>query len=351
MFWPGHRWRERSSAALALLLLTACNSPTDAVPCATRWADARWTPLGLDGAVVATVEDTEWGLFAGTAARGVFRLDESSGEWEGLGLEEFQVNSLRFVGPPDRLLAAVSANSLDEAIIHASEDRGQTWLASDSGLALDPDRFYYSAYDLAVDPRDRRRVFAGTSDWVLRSTDAGVSWETVLDGRFPVVGFAPVGGGVVLASRALDIGATRLYRSPDAGESWRMLDLFPFGSIWLSRAFTVDHRTPERVWMAVEAVVWRSENAGNLWTPGPEIAADRVVFGMVEIDGALVALISSHHQEVSSVSVSCDLGDSWESVAVPAEIGGAETLARGRDGSLIVGTRGAGAWRLEPIGR
>ncbi|GIW52784.1 MAG: hypothetical protein KatS3mg081_2139 [Gemmatimonadales bacterium] len=70
---------------------------------------ARWERLGLETQEVLSLEESEWGLFAGTRT-GLFRRDASTGEWIPLGFSQGSVRPLLFIrGNPPRLLAGVQA--------------------------------------------------------------------------------------------------------------------------------------------------------------------------------------------------------------------------------------------------
>ena len=91
-----------------------------------------------------------------------------------------------------------------------SSDGGRTWQAS-RPRGLDDSKLYC----LAVDAADR--VYLGTGARLLRSDDAGDSWEVVGDGLDGVTVYelAAHAGGTLLASTS-----SGMYRSTDAGRTF-----------------------------------------------------------------------------------------------------------------------------------
>lgn len=344
-----------ATTGAALLLLGGCSSPTESVPCETRWSEVQWTALGLDGFTVTGVAETPWGLFAATDTQGVYRLDATTGDWEGRGLDGVTITTLALAGPPDRVLAGAAAEwegwSPPDTVIFATQDGGGSWNPSDSGFPLresGPD----AVRELAVDAPDPSRVFAGGAAGVLRSADAGVTWERVSTVRAIGIGLAP--GGVVLVGYSLDIGAARLIRSADNGTSWERIEL-PYGSIASPGAFAVDPETPSRIWMATGALVRRSEDAGVTWTDAEDAVAlsNGPIIGLAAWPDAVVAILRRNTPDLQDIQLffSCDAGDSWDEAAAPSEIQGAERMTVAEDGAILVGTTGAGVWRVEAVGR
>jgi len=100
--------------------------------------------------------------------------------------------------------------------LYASADHGATWQRRDiesAGL-----RF---VTDVAVDPRDARRVYVASFDGVGRSTDAGSSWTrvtagTALDGQSCTsIAINPADPATLYAGTF-----TGVYRSRDTGATW-----------------------------------------------------------------------------------------------------------------------------------
>jgi photosystem II stability/assembly factor-like uncharacterized protein len=95
--------------------------------------------------------------------------------------------------------------------VSASEDGGTTWKVLLEQVAV----------GLAVSPEDEDVILVTTTTGIFRSTDGGESWDevqTIPDGAWPVT-FAPSE-----PERAYVVGFDRqLYRSDDAGATWRIV--------------------------------------------------------------------------------------------------------------------------------
>jgi photosystem II stability/assembly factor-like uncharacterized protein len=136
--------------------------------------------------------------------------------------------------------------------------------------------------DLAIDPRDRETIYAATaSGGVFRSTDAGRTFHP----RWPDDEVQPVGSvaitpdGVLYAGTgesgpgggSMTYGGRGVFRSDDAGKSWKHLGLE--GTHRISRV-VVDPGDPKRIWVAAsgnlfkaggERGLYRSDDAGKTW--------------------------------------------------------------------------------------
>jgi hypothetical protein len=141
-----------------------------------------WEFLGLEDHWIRSVGATPWGVFAGTTDGGIFRLNESTGEWVSLGLDHAIVRTMLFVpSDPPKLLVGVSprGEAQTQAAVFLSTDSGESWIPWDGGLAALRDWREW-AYSLAYDPGDHSRLYMGHSAALSRSTDGGLSWTYLI---------------------------------------------------------------------------------------------------------------------------------------------------------------------------
>ena len=154
-------------------------------------------------------------LYVWVLGDGLYRSDDGAEAWQRVddGPKQQEIRSL------------VSVNALT--------GMGGIWLYAglDIGIVKSPDCFCgwdrlpnaglpgkRRVYSLAVDPRNPSTLYAGMRDGVFKTTDGGKTWrQATSEVSDAVVTVHPARPGVVYA--ASDEGA--LFRSDDAGESWR----------------------------------------------------------------------------------------------------------------------------------
>ena len=76
------------AAAIVAVTLACATEPNNTL---------NWEALGLEGRFVTALAQTPAGLLAGTRFSGLFRLDEPSGSWTHLGLDEAPISSIAYV--------------------------------------------------------------------------------------------------------------------------------------------------------------------------------------------------------------------------------------------------------------
>jgi photosystem II stability/assembly factor-like uncharacterized protein len=175
-----------------------------------------------------------------------------------------------------------------------SMDGGSSWTAvyvPESPQYPDPGSLdIYQPNDIAVDPRNPRRIYA-TAIWVesdyvtwgwhvLRSTDGGETWhealsESTTDSQFRYLALDPNDPSVVGDASTIyvyDSGEEATFRSRDGGDTWS-----PVGGSWL----TVDPHVGGVVYAGfLDNVVRMSEDRGETWTPLPMDGFDNEIRGI-----------------------------------------------------------------------
>lgn len=128
---------------------------------------------------------------------------------------------------PDVVFAGQLFPLFDEAGIYRTTDGGLLWqqvYLPDTALTT------FQPVDIAIDPQDPDRIYAGIltgitparSFLVLRSTDGGDSWDEVLAGdgfKFPKVALDPVRPLSVTVGFSTG-GVTEIFSSTDGGDTW-----------------------------------------------------------------------------------------------------------------------------------
>lgn len=206
--------------ALAGLCLTALSLPIRAAAGVNVW-----TPIGPDGgSVQALAADPQQAnvLYAGTTG-GLFKSTDggASWSWSGRGLK-----------PEDVMSVAVAPSN--RSVIYAGTPKG-IFVSTDGAASWRDTRFRRIVTALAVDPRDPRRVWAGTfNDGLYRSTDAGAHWQHVATGaahffRVSSLLFDPVAPNTLYAGTdgPGPVDARGVFQSTDGGVTWRLSTVPP----------------------------------------------------------------------------------------------------------------------------
>jgi xyloglucan-specific exo-beta-1,4-glucanase len=228
------------TAMLALIaLVTAAPSPPQHTV-AYRWANVK---VGGGGFAPAIVFSPAPGgpAYLRTDMGGAYRFDRRAGHWVPLmdSLPEGSYFGIESIAPDpsnaDRVYVAAGMYRRGPAAILASSDRGRSWRITSVPFRMGGNEDGRGLGErLAVDPHAPDRVWFGSRhDGLWRSDDAGASWRR--DTRFPYAGAGEpaerrtnAGVGFVLfdpASRRVfasvaDRGLHGLFRSGDGGKHW-----------------------------------------------------------------------------------------------------------------------------------
>jgi photosystem II stability/assembly factor-like uncharacterized protein len=184
---------------------------------------------------------------------------------------------------PQRIAVAMSTGG-----VYLSEDGGDSWSASNSGIRADfmPEGEQYPEFGQCVhkvsrSPVDHDRMYLQNHGGVYRSDDGGAAWKPIdhdlpVDFGFPVVAHPRRKDTAYLfpltatINRFPDHSACRVYRTQDAGESWEALgNGLPdqgFYSSVLRDAMCVDGHDPLGVYFGSrDGTIFASNDEGDSW--------------------------------------------------------------------------------------
>jgi len=232
-----------------------------------------------------------------SVGNGIYRSTDGGKTWKHLGLEGSAQIPALVVDPrdPNRLFAAVLGNPYGpsaERGIFRSLDGGVSWqkvLYKDentggSDVAIDPSHpevLYAALWEVREGPWEDNNLLAGTGGGLFKSTDGGATWKPLTNGlpndTVEVnVALAPSRPSRIYASVATtakgdyESGAgLGVYRSDDAGESWRRATEDPRPAMRIGGGdlpvLRVDPKNPDVVYSA-SIVTLRSSDGGKDWT-------------------------------------------------------------------------------------
>jgi photosystem II stability/assembly factor-like uncharacterized protein len=240
-------------------------------------------------------------IYAGTLGMGVLKSTDGGDSWQAsnAGITNVSVQSLA-IDPSSPMV--VYAGTTDG--VFKSIDAGATWrLAGLQGAEIRA---------LAIDPDNPATVYAGTSFGVFKSTNSGAVWAgastgitmrdirvLAIDRQTPLTLYVGSGGGAAG-------GGGAVFKTVNGGESWANTGL----ATPEVRALAVDPEHPRRVYVgSLSSNVFTSADGGDSWT-----AVDT---GLRM--GAVLSLSASAHRPRTvyagtngGVLKSDDRGASWE---------------------------------------
>ncbi len=265
-----------------------------------------------------------------SVGNGVYRSSDGGKTWVHLGLAEGQQIGGLAIDPhdPDRVFAAVLGHPYGpnpERGVYRSTDGGRHW---DKVLYKDENT---GAVQVTIDPINSQVVYAdlwagrqgpwengswnGPNSGLFKSTDGGTTWHQLKEGLpdpsqgLSRIGFciAPSDPSRLYATVAANDKFGGIYRSDDAGETWKKLnsDQRFWGRGDDFAEVKADPKNKDIVYTA-DVVVWRSTDGGMSWNafkgaPGGDdyhriwINPDHTEIMLIACDqGAIVTVNGGH---------------------------------------------------------
>jgi len=211
---------------------------------------------------------------------------------------------------------SVAASPQAPAVIYAgtsqgmfkSTDAGSTWKA----LSLDPTLLVEA---LVCDPTNPSVVYAGTSSGTMKSIDAGATWTLVDSGSDVIILVANPLRPSTLFSGVVNKGAfggSVVYRSTDSGDSWLPLLDAPSGVV----ALACDALNPNVLYAGASSdttSIYKTSDAGNTWTKLVDLPLANSTYSIAASPSTIYAATNN------GVMVSRNAGATW-AVSTPPPV-------------------------------
>ena len=176
---------------------------------------------------------------------------------------------------PESIYAIAHTTDTGRTTIYQSTDAGRTWHPTGSRTSVLPNSHDWDSSDaLAVDAQHPRTVYAAVGHRVLKTTDAGASWQPITNG-LPVgvrsLATDPRQSGTLYAGLQTGGGTGAIYKTTDGGSTWSQVEE---GAAIATLG--VDPARPATIWAV--GVDWthrdkffliRSTDSGRTWATAP----------------------------------------------------------------------------------
>jgi len=214
-------------------------------------------------------------VYAGTQA-GPYRSADGGDHWE----------RLDFPGP-ERVVWSFAFDLTDPRIMYCgtapgaifrSLDGGEHWkrLPTDLGGDVVQMAFPTRTIAIAIDPSNPHALYAGLEvGGVIRSLDAGDTWQAMNDGLAPSEARLDLHGVQVSADQPDTVFISvraGMFRSPDRGEHWEPIDLRAVSPITYCRDLRLAPDDPRTLYVSLgkaarsgEGALYRSPDLGVTW--------------------------------------------------------------------------------------
>ncbi len=264
----------------------------------------------LDGprgdVVLSIVSDSGGVIFAGMRGKGVYRSVDAGRSWEPTSLTEGDVFPL-YITATGKLFAFIRKSFFDRTVA-VSIDHGNTWDVLPESYDRNIGTTVLRQFDGVLYSEGMQKYRVGGAG-LHRSTDDGVTWETLQDSTLSTRCSGEYPLEIVSDSSMFAMCSDGVFHSRDQGRTWRKLPL-PFGSF----------------------SVFRRDLTGGV---------------IAEVSGALMdgcpkILIRIHPS-----------GDSWEDISAERRFREGSPSIETKNGVMLIGenSTSTGIWRSTDRGR
>ena len=238
-----------------------------------------YSPVLATVASIAVDPSNPRSLYA-TSSAGLLRSTDGGNTWKALpGFpSNANINSVA-VDPSNGNILYAGTSPLGAL---KSTDGGSNWIAIDNGIpptsneSIDINGYSHAVnslqvYQIWIDPNSPEVLFAGNSNGLLRSTDAGASWTV---SSFPSsnsvtsIVFDPFAKGTLYALGSL------LTKSTDDGQTWTSLAPLPDQS--QPSVIGADPFHQDTLYCGSNTGLYQSTDSGQTWTQKNKVATTQI---------------------------------------------------------------------------
>jgi len=241
-----------------------------------------WQPLGLSGKHVNELVLAGDSLYACAAKAGLFRLNLAGRDtvWEYLGFADTAGNpnywgpDAVFIDPATKwIFVGLEIHEWSGMGLFRSEDQGNTWQPSDSGISQYFSMISPSVYSLSGSSRPQHVLLAGMSSAIFKSEDGGLSWRHVwglLHGGNWVYAIEvnPSYPNEIWAGGGTGRETSLVLHSCNYAESWLRIESLPspFDCANAVYDIAIDPINIGTVYLSMMNGILKSSNFGHTWT-------------------------------------------------------------------------------------
>jgi len=257
----------------------------------------------------------------------------------------------RSVGPGGGgWIQSITWDAIDADTLHVGCDVGGYYFSADAGQHYEIRNaglvdFFFEA--LAVHPRDRRIILAGTESGIHRSADQGRSWQWIREGFPPLQQHAfsaPIGAIAFDPQRPSRVyagigrprwnkgGEGAIYCSDDTGVTWRLISAAQLPADAIVRDIELKPDDSQTVLVATQRGIFRSDDAGQTWAASneglPQADVQELAFAPSSpeiVYASLQTMARDKRPFDGGVCRSDDAGKTWRPVngeGMPRRVGG-----------------------------
>ncbi len=203
-----------------------------------------------------TSHTADGGSLVACTSEGLLASEDGLTDWQriGEGIPTTTTTAFFTCSAPDRPRYFFACG--DDYGVYRSEELSYGW------ELLDIPQPEEVVWRVAVQWDDRRNVFASGNAGLFKSTDGGSTWDTIWAQQTNRVAIASSATSVVYAA-----GHFGLAISPDSGASWETRQDGVVIGGYVTGDLVVSSQSPLDAWLASQAGIYRTEDAGGSWYP------------------------------------------------------------------------------------